>query len=264
MEVEIRGRWKGQRGGRVFYRYVNAQQAFEDANVAATLCRGGPIRYKVKDGVELTDAWLFEHVVPNLCRRYPSDGRLCRVLGEALLYICLSSNEEVLIPAPLRDRVKAAYAALGLDEEQPLEKVALHVYRMPNGTFGISDVVPNETDQAAGPQRPGAPMTLEMGQTILIQVSSVKQDQVNMNLNLMQAINEGRAETRHLARVINNNVRAYGGTIQGSLVRQRASNRAVSMTALDEADQEMIAPLEEVASATLSNNSRSLVLLWQG
>ena len=79
----------------------------------------------------------------------------------------------------------------------------------------------------------------------------------------MQAINKGRAETRHLARVINNTVRAYGGTIQGSLVRQRASNRAVSMAAQDEADQENIAPLEEVTPATLSNNSRSLVLLWQ-
>ena len=84
-----------------------------------------------------------------------------------------TDNEEVLIPVPLRDRVKAAYAALGLDEEQPLEKVALHVYRMPNGTFGINDVVPTETDPAARQQPPGAPMSVEMGQTILIRVNAV-------------------------------------------------------------------------------------------
>ena len=42
--VVERGRWKGQRGGRVVFHYVNAQQAFEDANVAAKLCCGGPVR----------------------------------------------------------------------------------------------------------------------------------------------------------------------------------------------------------------------------
>ena len=84
----------------------------------------------------------------------------------------------------------------------------------------------------------------------------------------MQAIGESRAENRKLARIVNNNIRAYGGTIQGSLVRQRASNRAVSLAAVneadrDEADQEGLAPMEEVTPATLSNNSRSLSLLWQ-
>ena len=173
VEVEIRGRWKGQKGGRVVFRYIKIQQAFEDARVAALLCRGGPIRYKVKDGIELTDAWLFEHVVPHIRRRYPVDDRLCRVLGYALLYICLSSNEKVVIPAALCNRVKAAYAELGLDEDQPVEKVALHVYRLPNGTFGINDVVPTETE-AAGPQRPGAPMAVEMGQTILVRLGLVE------------------------------------------------------------------------------------------
>ena len=97
----------------------------------------GAVRYKLKDGVEVTDVWLFEHVVPHIRARYPTDDRLCRVLGLSLLYICLSSNEQVVIPEALCDRVQDAYAALGLDEEQPVEKVQLHVYRMPNGTFGM-------------------------------------------------------------------------------------------------------------------------------
>jgi len=143
-EIEIRGRWKGQKGGRVVFRYVNIQQEYEDAKVAARLCRGGAMRYKGKDAVAnaVTDAWLCEHVVPNIHHRYPNDHRLCRVLGIALLYICLSSNEDVLCPAALRGRVKDAYAALGIEEEEPIAKIELHVYRMPNGTFGISDAVP--------------------------------------------------------------------------------------------------------------------------
>ena len=59
-EMEIHGRWKGQKGGRVVFRYVNIQQEYEDAKVAALLCRGGVVRYKVKDTVAdaVLDAWL--------------------------------------------------------------------------------------------------------------------------------------------------------------------------------------------------------------
>jgi len=39
--VEIRGRWKGQKGGRVVFRYINVQQLYEDAEIAGLLCLGG-------------------------------------------------------------------------------------------------------------------------------------------------------------------------------------------------------------------------------
>ena len=42
-EVEIHGRWKGQKGGRVVFCYINGQQLFEDTKVAGLLCRGGPV-----------------------------------------------------------------------------------------------------------------------------------------------------------------------------------------------------------------------------
>ena len=128
-EVEIRGRWKGAKGGRVVFRYISIQQLFEDAKVAATLCLGGAVKYVVKNGLSITDAWLFEHVVPNIYRRYPNDIRLCRVLGLSLLYICLSDDDAVYVPDNLRERVRLAYTALGLNEAQPIEKVPLHVYR---------------------------------------------------------------------------------------------------------------------------------------
>jgi hypothetical protein len=263
VEIEIRGRWKGQKGGRVIFRYINIQQAFEDARVAALLCRGGAVRYKLKDGVLtlITDAWLFEHVVPNVHRRYPSDDRLCRVLALSLLYICLRSNEDIIIPDALCNRVKAAYAALGLEEEEPVEKVQLHVYRMPNGTFGISDTVPTG-DTTGGPQGPGAPMTAEMGQTILVRLGAVETQLVRINLNVMNGQSEGRAENRKLMRITNNNMRAFGGRIQGALVRQRASNQGVSLAGEDADDDELV-QLQEVTPATLSNNPRSLHLLWQ-
>ena len=68
---------------------INIQQEYEDAKVAALLCRGGVVRYKVKDGVAdaFTHAWLCENAVPNIHHRYPDNHRVCRVLGIALLYI---------------------------------------------------------------------------------------------------------------------------------------------------------------------------------
>ena len=73
----------------------------------------------------------------------------------------LSSNEDVLCPDALRDRVKDAYGALGIEEEEPILKTELYVYSMPNGTFDISDAVSTE-DLAAGPRGPGAPMLVDM------------------------------------------------------------------------------------------------------
>jgi hypothetical protein len=62
-EIEVRGRWKTQ-GQRVVFRYIDVKQLTIDAKVAGVLCVGGPIKYKIKEEVTLTDDWLFENVVP--------------------------------------------------------------------------------------------------------------------------------------------------------------------------------------------------------
>ena len=55
-------------------------------------------------------------------------------------------------------------------------------------------------------------------------------------------------------RLLNNNMCAYGGTIQGSLVRQRAANRGIMVSGLDETPEYELEPLVEVSPATLRNN----------
>ena len=44
-EVEIRGRWKGGRNGRVVNLYINVKQLPTDGKVAASLCVGQPVKY---------------------------------------------------------------------------------------------------------------------------------------------------------------------------------------------------------------------------
>ena len=84
-----------------------------------------------------------------------------------------------------------------------------------------------------------------------------------MKLNVMQTIGEAHAETRSLTCVTNNNVWVYGWKIQGSFVQQQVSNRAVSLAALVEANQERLAPMEETIPTTLSSNPHLLLMVWQ-
>ena len=262
-EVEIRGRWKGQKGGRVVFRYINIQQLYEDAKVAATICIGGPVKYVIKDGITgLTREWLFEHVVPAIRRRFPNDSRLCTVLALALLYICLGDNEVVFVPPEVKSRVRAAYAQLGLEEAQPIKKVPLHVYRN-NGVLMIDAL--DEDGSPSGGAGPGggggSRMSNEMGQTLLVRMNQVERTQAQTQVQFMGGMADLRTYCGGQFRLLNNNIRCYGGTIQGSLVRQRASNREHRLLREGEANE---APeLTEVRPAILSNNPRSLILLWR-
>jgi hypothetical protein len=84
-EIEIRGRWKMQ-GQQVVFRYIDVKQLTIDTKVAGVLCVGGAIKFKMNQGLSLTDDWLFNNVVPNIRRRFPNDSRLCKVLVTALLF----------------------------------------------------------------------------------------------------------------------------------------------------------------------------------
>ena len=262
--VEIRGRWKGQKGGRIVFRYIRVQQLFEDADVAGTLCHGGPVMYAIKDGINaLTTTWLFEHVVPNLRRRFPNDSRLCRVLALPLLYICLSSNQEVYVPSELRTKVQNAYAALGLDEEQPIRKVPLHIYRV-NGVLMIDPV---DTTAATGTTTGGTVVGGGGGianeaaqQTVLVRMNRMEQTQTQYQVSTTTQLTELRSYVGSQFRIANNNIRAFGGTIQGSLVRQRASNRGHRLLAQFEGDE--APPMAEISPATLSNNIKTLMEFW--
>ena len=81
------------------------------------------------------------------------------------------------MPAPLClcNRVKDAYAALGIVVEEPIAKVTLHVYRGPNGVFGIGDAVSTETSGVVTAGGEGvARMGNEVEQTILVHMNALK------------------------------------------------------------------------------------------
>ena len=91
-DVEIRGRWKGAKGGKIINRYIDVKQLYIDARVAAVLCLGGPCKYSYKHEFDaITDDWLFEHVVPFTRAKFGTS--FASVLGKVLLYICLKEQD---------------------------------------------------------------------------------------------------------------------------------------------------------------------------
>jgi len=80
-QVEYRGRWTGENGQRVVKKhYVSSDNPYADAYVASLLCDNGPTRYKLQEGIDVNDNWLYSEVIPNIKRRFGNDLRLCQVL----------------------------------------------------------------------------------------------------------------------------------------------------------------------------------------
>jgi hypothetical protein len=100
-EKDIRGRWKkGKHNSDV---YDDIELPFPDAKVAGKLCIGGPCKYVLKDGSSVTDAFLLQHVVPNIRKRFAADVAL--VLAKPLLWMIFSDGSTSYLPETTRNRV---------------------------------------------------------------------------------------------------------------------------------------------------------------
>jgi hypothetical protein len=83
---------------------------------------GWPCKYDLKDGIDIPNECLFEHVVPNM--RHQFRLQVCKILGKALLYIALKDqdhNDPSYIPVPTNtaSQICCAYEELGYEEPQP-------------------------------------------------------------------------------------------------------------------------------------------------
>jgi len=79
------------------------------------LCRGGPVKYKLKAGHAnlVTDDWLFTNCVPHICLRFPNDRRLCRILDLSTMYACCDPTLRETLPEA--QRMRSAAALQGID-----------------------------------------------------------------------------------------------------------------------------------------------------
>ena len=157
MKIDIRGRWKQRRSGKIVFNYIGLKNEFEDAKVCGCLCIRGPVKYQLKQGIgsSITQQWLFNNVIPNIRHRDDRDKRLCNVLGIALLFACMSDDtKKIFVPPEIRVRVRRAYKRLNIEEAQPVEKIPLHIHRIKKkliiNPIGKNDHVEGDGNVAVG------------------------------------------------------------------------------------------------------------------
>jgi hypothetical protein len=266
-EVEIRGRWKVSKGKQVQV-YIDVKRAYEDAIVCAALCQNAPVKYALKQGLTetITLNWLRENVIPNIARRFGRDSVLCNVLGLVLLHACMSDSTDIKVPDQMRQQVRTAYDALDLAETVPVVKIPLCILR--EGDQLVIEEI-NENDLmilgggdgggggaiASGASR-GA--VQQMLQALLIRNSRLEQSLQQLQVSSQAS----QAETRNFIdarfRILNNNVRATGGTIAGGFAIQNNGGQLRRMN-----DPAAPALNEVIQPARLSQGPKSIMQLWQ-
>ena len=263
-EIEIRGRWK-QQGRRVVFRYIDVQQLHIDAKVAGVLCKGGPIKYKLKAVLQdqITDDWLFEHCVPHIRQRFSNDRRFCKVLGLAMLYAYCDPSLRESLTEQQRARIQAGLQGVQY-EDNCVEKIPLHIYSV-NGNLCIDEVT------GALPTVGGAATAVATAvntgshhavlSSILLQQQRCAQ---SVSLLHMHVDNQFQAMKTFLQRqntTLNGNIRRFGGTIQGGFARQdpvQAGDRRVAAAQLGNPPNDP----QEDGTAELVPNIRNLAELW--
>ena len=123
---------------------------YPDVKVCASLCIGGAIRYEIRKGSGVNDAWILRNVCPNI----GVDNHICRrttsVLGRAIMWACFDHLTSSHVPQDIADRVKSQYSRIcTLDPTlNPIRKVGLVVCGH-EGQLFIDDLVVDEEDEAA-------------------------------------------------------------------------------------------------------------------
>ena len=140
------------------------------------------------------------------------------MLGLAVLYA--AHDEEVDMPEDLRTRIKDAYAQLGLEEEKPVRKVRIHVYRINDAVF--IDELGKENNNPPGAGAGIGQVNNDAIQTLIARMNRLEQLQTENHHQSLAAINNARQTFIMKFNQIRNNMRRYGETMPGALARLAA------------------------------------------
>jgi hypothetical protein len=115
---DMHGRWK--RGKRVSDKYDNMELPYPDAKVAAVLRPGGPIKYTLREGSNISHEFILGHVAPKIAAQFGNDVAI--VLGKALLwgaFAQLGTDNERIMPNWLAEQIHNMYIA-DIDNDLPM------------------------------------------------------------------------------------------------------------------------------------------------
>jgi len=251
--------------------YINPEEEANDAEVASILCIGGPIKYKLHPEMEeaITTEWLKTHVVPNIGHRF-NDNKLIRVLGLAQFCVCMDEdNFDLPIPVAMVARVQNAYSDITIENkpEQPVLRVPIVCYRVRDNLHISEAVVVPDNEGAAGaaPQEPliaaGGGVSSHHYQGLMNELMNLKQDVSALRMSMEASRTADREHYNRRFDKLNDNIRRFGGTIQGAFTRQ--ANQGERRAAADETLVQNNIPNRRVNWPNLSPNLRTLEEYWR-
>jgi hypothetical protein len=256
-DVECRGRWRGQQ--RMVNRYIDTETPYVDAKVAAALCLGGPIIYKLEEGSGITDDWLLENVVPKLLNLYPaSQNRVAKILALSLLWACLDPNALNMVPVTVRERITKAYITIKQlsGSTNPVKRVPVSVYRAADNLV-IQEIIEmdgNEGIEGQHPHQQQAHQANEHGVQILFsKVHAMDKKLDDMKESIELSLHQSQAEVRNEIGKVNRNVQRIA-LVPAQRVQQVNNN----LQQLNNNDQQ----LEVMFATTLASNPKDLYQLW--
>jgi hypothetical protein len=157
-DMEVRGRWKGGKNGRVVNGYISVEQLTTDAKLTGVLAAGGPIRYKLKDAIHVSLQFLKSTVAPKIHKHFGADpsNSIADVLALTLLWACHEPSLAHMIHPQVLSRVQQGYNSIHGQHDityNTVYKVPLHISHVENLVFIQDAVVMGEGEcEATGSQ----------------------------------------------------------------------------------------------------------------
>ena len=147
-DVDLRGRWKGDK--RTVDLYIDDILPYPDAKVAGALCVGGPIKYELKRGSNVSDAFILQYVCPHIASFFPS--QMALVFGKALLWGIFDEQFSIGLEAQLVENVRAVVNNITNDlemDENPVKKVPLMVSGE-EATLVLNEIIDDDDNDNGG------------------------------------------------------------------------------------------------------------------
>jgi hypothetical protein len=220
-EIEIRGRWKGSKGGRVVHQYINVEQLPTDGKVAGILSVGGPVRYRIKPESHVTEEFLRETVVPAIHAHFSHDesNQIVQLLGPALLYAAHVPELQKLFDEEVLTRIIHGYEAIRNDhpaDYNPVEKVRLHIYRVENelciedlDVGDLPDLEPAPNNFHSVPGRRNFDQQREDIRTTIVQIHRLQVETNMMKQQLEGNLNNLRNYVSNRFSIVDRNMTRY-------------------------------------------------------
>jgi hypothetical protein len=167
---------------------------------------------------------------------------------------------DVEVPAVIENRVRLAYGELDIEEPQPVEKIALHIYRI-DEMLMIDEVTPLEDGEGGGGnggQQAGGPQNLL---TLLARIDRLERNDSERHRQLVGSVTRVEHTVVTHSNRTNNNIRRFGGTIEGAFVAQRGNG--AQRRGAGGGGAEAGNAVNGGDGATLCHNPRTLMELWR-